>query len=48
MADGKIVIGTEIDTSEAEKDLKKLGDTAEKSLKPMEKTADQEGDSVEE
>lgn len=48
MADGKITIGTEIDTSEAEKDLKKLGDTAEKSLKPMEKTADQAGDSVEE
>lgn len=48
MADGKITIGTEIDTSEAEKDLKKLGDTADKSLKPMEKTADQAGDSVEE
>ena len=48
MADGKIIIGTEIDTSEAEKDLKKLGDTADKSLKPMEKTADQAGDSVEE
>ena len=48
MADGKIVIGTEIDTSEAEKDLKKLGDTADRSLKPMEKTADQTGDSVEE
>ena len=48
MADGKIVIGTEIDTSEAEKDLKKLGDTADRSLKPMEKTADQAGDSVEE
>ena len=48
MSDGKIVIGTEIDTSEAEKDLKKLGDTADKSLKPMEKTADQAGDSVEE
>lgn len=48
MADGKIVIGTEIDTSEAEKDLKKLGDTADKSLKPMEKTADKAGDSVEE
>lgn len=48
MADGKITIGTEIDTSEAEKDLKKLGDTADKSLKPMEKTADQTGDSVEE
>ena len=48
MSDGKIIIGTEIDTSEAEKDLKKLGDTADKSLKPMEKTADQAGDSVEE
>ena len=48
MADGKITIGTEIDTSEAEKDLKKLGDTADKSLKPMEKTADKAGDSVEE
>lgn len=48
MADGKITIGTEIDTSEAGKDLKKLGDTADKSLKPMEKTADQAGDSVEE
>ena len=48
MADGKITIETEIDTSEAEKDLKKLGDTADKSLKPMEKTADQAGDSVEE
>ena len=48
MSDGKITIGTEIDTSEAEKDLKKLGDTADKSLKPMEKTADQAGDSVEE
>ena len=48
MSDGKIVIGTEIDTSEAEKDLKKLGDTADKSLKPMEKTADRAGDSVEE
>lgn len=48
MTDGKITIGTEIDTSEAEKDLKKLGDTADKSLKPMEKTADQAGDSVEE
>lgn len=48
MADGKITIGTEIDTSEAEKDLKKLGNTADKSLKPMEKTADQAGDSVEE
>lgn len=48
MADGKITIGTEVDTSEAEKDLKKLGDTADKSLKPMEKTADQAGDSVEE
>lgn len=48
MADGKITIGTEIDTSEAEKDLKKLGDTADKSLKPMEKTADQAGNSVEE
>ena len=48
MADGKIIIGTEIDTSEAEKDLKKLGDTADKSLKPMEKTADQAGGSIEE
>ena len=25
MTDGKIVVGTEIDTSEAKKDLKKLG-----------------------
>lgn len=39
MADGKITIGTEIDTSEAEKDLESLKKEAEQSLEPFDKAS---------
>lgn len=39
MADGKITIGTEIDTSEAEKDLESLKKEAEQSLEPLDKAS---------
>lgn len=47
MADGKITIETEIDSSEAKKDLKELGTTAEKSLDPISKAGDKASDSIE-
>ena len=46
MADGKITIETEIDSSEAKKDLKNLGTTAEKSLSPVSKTTDKASDAI--
>ena len=39
MADGKITIETEIDTSEAEKDLESLKKEAEQSLEPLDKAS---------
>ena len=47
MSDGKVIIETELDTKDAEKQIKDLGKTVSKNMKGVEKEVDSASKSTE-